>query len=80
MGDVVNMFSKSRAKPSGAAAESKSVVSEESLRDGTSGTSGVCADSINFEELARKNAEIQARLRKERASANRNVLKSYRIK
>lgn len=34
----------------------------------------------SFEEVAARNAEIQRRLMEERVKANKNVLKSYRIK
>lgn len=38
------------------------------------------AQRLTFEEVAAKNREVQERLRKERAQANQQTLRSYRIK
>lgn len=35
---------------------------------------------MTFEEISRRNAENAERLKKERSQANKNVLRSYRIK
>lgn len=37
-------------------------------------------ESLSFEEIMKRNKENEDRLRKERAQANKSVLRSYRIK
>jgi hypothetical protein len=37
-------------------------------------------ETMSFEEIMRKNAENKERMRKERAKANKGVVRSYRLK
>lgn len=48
--------------------------------DATSETEQKAAEAAKFEDVMTKNARNQERLAKERANANKSVLKSYRIK
>jgi hypothetical protein len=74
MGEVVSFFSRSREKASQASELSFDLVDSKL-------TSEDSAESPkSFEQIAEKNAVLQDRLRRERAQANANVLKSYRIK
>lgn len=72
MDNVINLFSRSTtakaAQPS---------------RGGDSSQQSSSAVSLNpssFSDIAERNRVNQMRLRKEREQANKNVLKSYRIK
>lgn len=51
-----------------------------SSADDTSEAEEKAAESAKFEDVMTKNARNQERLAKERANANKSVLKSYRIK
>jgi hypothetical protein len=51
-----------------------------SSADATSEVEEKAAESAKFEDVMTKNARNQERLAKERANANKSVLKSYRIK
>lgn len=74
MGEVVNIFSRVRDKAS--------KTCELSFDNVTIRESSIEAvdSSLTLEQIALKNADIQTRMRRERAQANDNVLKSYRIK
>ena len=37
-------------------------------------------EEVSFEEVIKKNAEKQRRIREDRAKANRGVIRSYRLK
>ena len=37
-------------------------------------------ETMSFEEIMRRNAENKERMRKERAKANKGVIRSYRLK
>lgn len=64
MGDVIDIFSKKILKDSATPAKN----------------SQVDDSKTNFEKQAQRNKANQERLRKEREQANKNVMKSYRIK
>lgn len=64
MGDVVDFFSRNR-----------NVVSAEQAKPQADSET-----AVDFSSIAERNAQVQAKLREERAQANQNVLKSYRIK
>jgi hypothetical protein len=74
MGEVVNFFSRAREKASQACNLSVDAVTEPEV------SSASPESSLTFEQIASRNADLQSRIRRERAQANANVLKSYRIK
>jgi len=74
MGEVVSFFSRSREKASQVAELSFDLV------DRNADSKDSAESPKSFEQIAEKNAALQERLRRERAQANVNVLKSYRIK
>lgn len=65
MGDVIDFFSRRLIKDN--AGNSKKKNKDKSVES-------------NFEKAASRNKANQERLRKEREQANKNVIKSYRIK
>ena len=76
MDNVINLFSRSKSTAQSQAAEQRkttatdaAVVKQESL-----------VEKKDFKSISERNAAIQERLRRERAEANKGVLKSYRIK
>jgi hypothetical protein len=74
MDNVINLFSRRTPSKSG-----------QQSRGGDSTQQSSSAVVLNpspgsFSEIAERNRENQMRLRKEREQANKNVLKSYRIK
>ena len=72
MDNVINLFSRrSSAKPG---AQTRGGESTQQT------TSTALADANDFAAAAERNRANQLRLRKEREQANKNVLKSYRIK
>ncbi len=64
MGDVIDIFSKKIINENATAAKSNQTDD----------------NKTQFEKLAQRNKANQERLRKERDQANKNVMKSYRIK
>ncbi|WGL59242.1 hypothetical protein QEJ31_11985 [Pigmentibacter sp. JX0631] len=64
MGDVIDIFSKKILKDNSAVAKNNPVDEPKS----------------HFEKQTQRNKANQERLRKEREQANKNVIKSYRIK
>ena len=64
MGDVIDIFS-------------RKVIRENSNQ---TKTNTIQNDKNNFDKQASRNKANQERLRKEREQANKNVMKSYRIK
>ncbi len=69
MGEVLNFFSRVRNSTElNGGASTQQAQTEQAAR------------RVDFLEIAQKNASVQDKLRKERAEANQNVLKSYRIK
>ncbi len=64
MGDVIDIFSKKIINDNANAAKSNQTDDAKT----------------QFEKLAQRNKANQERLRKERDQANKNVMKSYRIK
>lgn len=64
MGDVIDIFSRKIVK------ENENTIKTASTEDAKS----------TFEKQASRNKANQERLRKERDQANKNVMKSYRIK
>lgn len=64
MGDVIDIFS-------------RKVIRENSNQTKTNMTQN---DKNSFDKQAARNKSNQERLRKEREQANKNVMKSYRIK
>lgn len=65
MGDVIDIFSKKIINDNANAAKSNQTTDDAKTQ---------------FEKLAQRNKANQERLRKERDQANKNVMKSYRIK
>jgi hypothetical protein len=68
MDNVINLFS--RRSPAKTRASEATQQSQ----------SAAAPEAASFTEVAERNRVNQLRLRKEREQANRNVLKSYRIK
>ncbi|MEN9811007.1 MAG: hypothetical protein RLZZ488_2574 [Pseudomonadota bacterium] len=72
MDNVINLFSRRAPAKAG-----------QTSRGGDSGQQSSSAAELNvgsFSDVAERNRQNQQRLRKEREQANKNVLKSYRIK
>lgn len=72
MDNVINLFSRrsaTKAAPTSRASDSAQATA-----------SAVVCDAGSFNDVAERNRANQMRLRKEREQANKNVLKSYRIK
>jgi hypothetical protein len=76
MGEVVDLFSRARIRIS----EERSTEGQQLHRTPAAPATFPEAAVRDFDRIALQNAELQEKLRKERASANKNVLKSYRIK
>jgi hypothetical protein len=76
--------SKSPVGPAGAGQGSSSSASNNqqgSMPGTNSGSeSTAVSENLSFEQIAQRNRENAERLRKERSQANKNVLRSYRIK
>ena len=76
--------SKSPVAPAGAGQSSPSSASNnpQGAMPGTTGgsESTAASENLTFEQIAQRNRENAERLRKERSQANKNVLRSYRIK
>jgi hypothetical protein len=76
--------SKSPIAPAGAGQSSPSSASNNqqgAMPGSTSGSESTAAsENLTFEQIAHRNRENAERLRKERSQANKNVLRSYRIK
>ncbi len=70
MGDVIDFSSRFRSR------HDKLVSTNERVEEATQ----PALSNTDFQNIAQKNASVQEKLRKERAQANQNVLKSYRIK
>ena len=83
MQNVVNLFARRNQANNLSSVQAKIMPNEqainseecESLRGENSS-----ASKLTFSEIAAKNAAVQEKLKKEREQANKNVLKSYRIK
>jgi hypothetical protein len=76
MGEVVDLFSRARIRTS----NEGSTQGQSLQRTPIAPAPLADAAQRDFDQIAQQNAALQEKLRKERASANRNVLKSYRIK
>ncbi len=77
MSNVISLFLRSRLGADAQVSQdslsaASSLLKENELKKQTLET--------NFQAIAERNAEIQERMRRERGSANKGVLKSYRIK
>jgi hypothetical protein len=73
MDNVINLFSRRNAPKVATQTRASESTQPNKSAVGSSGASG-------FSEVAERNRANQMRLRKERETANKNVLKSYRIK
>ncbi|MBM3381037.1 MAG: hypothetical protein FJY29_01170 [Betaproteobacteria bacterium] len=76
MDNVINLFSRRTAPKAAAQTRASEATQTNKSAVGSSGT----PSTSSFSEAAERNRANQMRLRKERESANKNVLKSYRIK
>lgn len=75
MDNVINLFSRSKSPASKSAVKTRRTEETEvkvTQQDGVA--------KQDFKSIAERNAAIQEKLRRERAEANKGVLKSYRIK
>lgn len=68
MDNVINLFSRNKIKTQATQLEVKQIEQVQEL------------PKSDFQTVAERNAAVQERLRRERQEANKNVLKSYRIK
>ncbi|MEY4066578.1 MAG: hypothetical protein RIR26_2786 [Pseudomonadota bacterium] len=81
MDNVINLFSRRSATKTATAATAATSATAARASDSAQPTSSaVACDASSFNEVAERNRANQLRLRKEREQANKNVLKSYRIK